>query len=82
MNNQKKIGAIFLYIVTILNTVISLFLTPFILYKLGDVDVYKRQQVQKGNQIKMNKARIALKLFFTNIYEKFPGLISDSVHAR
>ncbi len=50
MNNQKKIGAIFLYIVTILNTVISLFLTPFILYKLGDVEygIYRTVQSLTG----------------------------------
>lgn len=36
MYSQKKIGAFFLYASTILNTFISIFLTPFILMILGD----------------------------------------------
>lgn len=36
MRNQKKVGALLLYITTIVNTFISIFLTPFILNALGD----------------------------------------------
>ena len=36
MYSQKKLGAFFLYATTILNTFVSIFLTPFILKILGD----------------------------------------------
>lgn len=50
MKNQRKIGAIFSYIATILNIFISIFLTPFILQQIGDVEygVYRTVQSLTG----------------------------------
>lgn len=50
MNRSKKIGALLSYLATILNTFISIFLTPFILACLGDSEygVYRTVQALTG----------------------------------
>lgn len=50
MKNQRKIGAIFSYSATILNIFISIFLTPFILKQIGDIEygVYRTVQSLAG----------------------------------
>ena len=50
MNRTKKVGAILLYCVTVLNLLISVFLTPFILSCLGDSEygVYRTVQALTG----------------------------------
>ncbi len=50
MNKSKKIGAVLSYLATILNSLISIFLTPFILSCLGDSEygVYRTVQALTG----------------------------------